>query len=172
MTVYLKRELVRLSIIQQHPPILSDPDEVNCIHAANLLIRWVVARRQPCCSYHSFLSGSRPHLSHNSNDGQTTIKKGKGMFLCSAVSSRPLDRSKRFPFHPPGRPVQSDTNSTSLGRVQPCGNYCVKASDSHISNTVHNHVLVYTAELTGVQWRERKCPSFKMPANGIRTWAL
>ena len=40
-------------------------------------------------------------------------KKGKGMFLYSAVSS-PLDRSKRFTlFALPGRPVHSDTNSAS-----------------------------------------------------------
>ena len=38
------------------------------------------------------------------------------MFLYGAVSS-PLDRSERFTLHPPGRPVHSDTNSTSLGRI-------------------------------------------------------
>ena len=45
------------------------------------------------------------------------------MVLYSAVSS-PLDRSKHFTLHPPGRPVHSGTNSTSLGSIQPCSNYC------------------------------------------------
>ena len=34
--------------------------------------------------------------------------KGKGMFSYSAVSC-PLDNSKRFTLHPPGRPDRSDT---------------------------------------------------------------
>ena len=46
-----------------------------------------------------------------------TKKKGKGMFLYSAVSS-PLDRSKRFTlFAHPDRPVHSDTNSASPGSI-------------------------------------------------------
>ena len=43
-------------------------------------------------------------------------KKGKGVFLYSAVSS-PLDRSKRFTLLLPDRPVHSDTNSASLGSI-------------------------------------------------------
>ena len=38
------------------------------------------------------------------------------MVLYSAVAS-PLDRSKRFTLSSPGRPVQSDTNSASLGSI-------------------------------------------------------
>ena len=46
------------------------------------------------------------------------LKKGKGKFLYSAVSN-PQDCSKRFTLYFPGRPVQSDTISTSLGNIQP-----------------------------------------------------
>ena len=44
-------------------------------------------------------------------------KKGKGMFLYSAVSS-PFDRSKRITlFSLPDRPVHSDTNLASPGSI-------------------------------------------------------
>ena len=42
----------------------------------------------------------------------------KGKFLYSAVSN-PQDSSKRFTHYFPGRPVQSNTISTSLGSIQP-----------------------------------------------------
>ena len=46
------------------------------------------------------------------------LKKGKGKFLYSAVSS-PQDRSKCFTLYFPDRPVHSDTISASLGSIQP-----------------------------------------------------
>ena len=46
----------------------------------------------------------------DTKDTNSSKKKGKGMFLYSAVSS-PLHRSKRFTlFAFPDRPVHSDTN--------------------------------------------------------------
>ena len=31
----------------------------------------------------------------------------------------------------PGRPIHSDTNSTYLGRIQPCSNYSANTNQSH-----------------------------------------
>ena len=50
------------------------------------------------------------------------------------------------PPAPPGKPVISNTSSTSLGSFQPRCNYCAKTIRSHISTTVYNQVLIYTAE--------------------------
>ena len=94
-------------------------------------------------------------------------RKGLGMFLCSAVSS-PLYRSKRFTLHPPGRPVHSNTNLTSLGSIQPCCN-SARTLFTHIFTAVYSHVLIYSADWTGVSWRERKYRSFETAARGIRT---
>ena len=40
---------------------------------------------------------------------------------------------------------------------------------THISTTVYNQVLIYTAESTGALRREWKCSNFEMVAKGIRT---
>ena len=53
---------------------------------------------------------------------------------------------------PSGRPVHSNTNSTSLGSIQPCCNYGAKTT--RISTTVYRQVLIYTAEWTGATWGE------------------
>ena len=45
------------------------------------------------------------------------VSKGKGKFLYSAVYGL-RDCSKRFTLYFPGRPVQSNTVSTSLGSIQ------------------------------------------------------
>ena len=37
--------------------------------------------------------------------------------------------------------------------------------------SIASQVLIYTAAWTGASWRERKCRSFKITANGIRTRA-
>ena len=52
------------------------------------------------------------------------------MFLYSAVSS-PSGHSEHFTNQPLAAP--SDTNSTSLGSIQPRYNYCVKTINSHIA---------------------------------------
>ena len=72
--------------------------------------------------------------------------KGKGMVLYSAVSS-PLDRSKRFTFSSPGRPVHSDT---VLGFSWKHSSHAAIAQRlfTHISTTVYSQVLIYTAEST------------------------
>ena len=72
--------------------------------------------------------------------------KSKGMFLYSAVSS-PLDRSKRFTLSSHGRTVHSDT---VLGFSWTHSSHAAIAQRlfTHISTTVYNQVLNYTAEST------------------------
>ena len=43
---------------------------------------------------------------------------------------------------------------------------------THISTAVCSQVLIYTTGCIGASWRERKCPSFNIVANWIRTRAL
>ena len=51
----------------------------------------------------------------------------------------------RWKTSPPGRPVHSDTNSTSLGSIQPCCNYCTNTIHSHsktiqlLRKSIHSH---------------------------------
>ena len=61
----------------------------------------------------------------------------------------------------PGRPVHSDTNSTSPGSIL--------ATQPLRAETIHSHfhhcqVLIYTAEWTEASWRDRKCPNFETVA--------
>ena len=43
---------------------------------------------------------------------------------------------------------------------------------THLYTVVYNHVLVYTAELTGASWRRLKYSIFETAVNEIRTGAL
>ena len=53
--------------------------------------------------------------------------------LCSYIAQYPvLGLFKALYMSPPGRPVHSNTNSTSLGSIQPCCSYCIKTVRSHI----------------------------------------
>ena len=65
-------------------------------------------------------------------------------------------------------PDHSETNSTSLGRIQPSCNYCVKTTHSYF----HHCLLpgINTAERTKAPWRQRKCPCFQTSAKGILSW--
>ena len=76
------------------------------------------------------------------------IKKGKGKFLYSTVSS-PKNHSKRFTLYFPDRPVHSDTISASLGSIQPYATINARRLLVHISTTVYCQVFIYTAEWTG-----------------------
>ena len=67
---------------------------------------------------------------------------------------------------PPGRPVNSDTNSASPGRILD-----MLQLTANISTTVYSRVLICAAEWTRASWRERKCPNVKTVAKGIRTRA-
>ena len=60
----------------------------------------------------------------------------KGKFLCSAVSN-PQNCSKRFTLYFPGRPIQSDTISTSLESIHPYAaiNARIKAARTLIMNS-------------------------------------
>ena len=72
----------------------------------------------------------------------------KRKFLYSAVSN-PQDWSKRFTLYIPGRPVHSDTISTSLGSIQPYATINARRLLVHISTNVYSQVPVHTAEWTG-----------------------
>ncbi len=69
-------------------------------------------------------------------------------YVLNRVASGLADHSTRVKLHPPGRPVHSDTNSTSLGSIQPC-RYYVRRLFIHISIAVYSQVLTYTAERIG-----------------------
>ena len=75
--------------------------------------------------------------------GFLTCQQGKGMFVCSAVSSLSVGPLKALYTSPH---VHSDTNSTSLGSIQPCCNYCPKNIHSYIFTTVNSQVLINIAE--------------------------
>ena len=62
------------------------------------------------------------------------------MFICSLEFS-PYDHSKHSTLcPPPARPVHSDTNSTSLGSIQPHCSYYKKTVQSHISATAYTFI--------------------------------
>ena len=58
----------------------------------------------------------------------------------------------------PGKPVHSDTHSTSLESILAMQQLRMK--------TIHSQVIIYKAEGTEVSWIERKCPNFKTVAKG------
>ena len=64
--------------------------------------------------------------------------------VCSYIAqtvSCPLDR-----ISPPDRPVHSDINTTSLGSIHPCCNYCAKTIHS-ISIAVASYSFLQLGEL-------------------------
>ena len=74
------------------------------------------------------------------------------MFLHSAELIQSFAPLKVLYTSPPGSPVHSDTNSTTLGSIQPCFNYCAKAIHSEC------HVLqLSTARCSFLQLRELGC---------------
>ena len=75
-----------------------------------------------------------PHLN--------TVVKSMFLYSPSIQSIGPL---KALYTSPPGRPVHSDTNSASQGRIQPRSNY-PRRRFTDISTPVYSHVLIYTAE--------------------------
>ena len=92
-----------------------------------------------------FLSSNPLPSSHNVCRRLDRLSYKKGKFLYSTVSS-PQDRSKRFTLYFPDRPVHSDTNSASLGSIQPYASINVQRLLIHMSTTVYSQVLIYTAE--------------------------
>ena len=69
--------------------------------------------------------------------------EGKGSYISSL-----WDHSKCFTFHPPlpSRRIHSNTNSTSLGSIQPCHNYCTNNTHTYVSTAAYSQILVSTAE--------------------------
>ena len=92
----------------------------------------------------------------------TTLSKSKRKFLYSAVSS-PQDCSKHILL--PGRPVQSNIVSTSLGSIQPYTTINARRLLIHISTTVH------VARYSFIQLSELKQCRVKKPARGFNTTA-
>ena len=90
----------------------------------------------------------------------TCSKKGS-----STVSSS-LDRSKRLTYFAfPGRPVHSDTNTASPGSNLRMQQLCAKTkSRTFPPRSIARYSFIQLRQL-GCQWRERKCPIFKMVAN-------
>ena len=71
----------------------------------------------------------------------------------------------------PDRPVHSGTNSTPLGSIQSCSNYCAKTINSHF----HSCQLYSFMQLSDLGHRganERKCPRFETAAKVIRIQTL
>ena len=91
-------------------------------------------------------------------------KKGKDKFLYSAVSN-PQDCSKRFTLYFPGRPVQSNTISTSLGNIQLYATINARRLLVHISTTVYSQVY------SVIQLRELEQCRVKKIAQGFITAA-
>ena len=84
-------------------------------NARNNIIRKLANSKWGCKA--STLRPSCLALCYSVAEYACPVKKGKGSFLYSAVSS-PLDRSKRFTlFALPDRPVHSDTISASPGSI-------------------------------------------------------
>ena len=79
------------------------------------------------------------------------LKCKRGQFFYSAVSN-PQDCSKRFTLYFPGRPVQSNTISTSLGSI--CCNYSKKASRTHIHH-LSRHSFTQLSELEQCRVKKR-----------------
>ena len=102
-----------------------------------------VNQLSPGC--HGFVSSSSPDFVSSSCPGFVK-KKGKGMFLYSAVSS-PLDRSKRFTLSSPDRPVHSDTVLCFSWKHSSHAAIAQRLF-THISTTVYSQVFIYTAEST------------------------
>ena len=62
---------------------------------------------------------------------------------------------------PPGRPIHSGTNSTSLGRILARQQLCAKTIHSNISTTVYSRILTHTVERTEAQRRKQNYPNSK-----------
>ena len=94
----------------------------------------------------------------------------KGKFSYSTVSG-PQDCSKRFYTLLP-RSVHSDTISTSLGSIQPYVTINARRLLIHISTTVYNWVLIYTAERNGAISSKTNLPKVLTLQHRIRTRVL
>ena len=60
--------------------------------------------------------------------------------VLSYIAPYTICSTTQSPYNsPPGRSIHSDTNSASLGRIQPCCNYYKKTIHSHnLAQSVHN----------------------------------
>ena len=73
---------------------------------------------------------------------------------------------------PPGRPVQSDTNSTSVGSILATLQLSAKTKSlTFPPPSIARYSYMQLSE-PGRQCRERKCPIFETVATWIRTMAL
>ena len=86
------------------------------------------------------------------------------MLLYGAVSSR-LEHSKRFTLYPPGRPMHSDSNSTSLGSIQPRCNYCM---NSAIFQPIARNSFNQLSKL-GHHWENENARASKQQQSGFES---
>ena len=88
-----------------------------------------------------FPTGLPIHVWH-----QVKVKVKVKVKVSSYIAQYPILRDclKCFTLYFPGRPVQSDTISTSLGSTHPYATINVRRLLVHISTTVYSQVLIYT----------------------------
>ena len=94
----------------------------------------------------------------DSGTNRSKCKKGKGMFLYSAVS-RQLARSKRFTLHRLFIPAPTQLLWEAF----------LPITRKEYSLTLP---ALSIARYSFIQWRERRCPNFETVAGGVRTRAL
>ena len=88
--------------------------------------------------------------------------KGKNVvFIQRSIQS--VGPLKALYTSPPGRPVHSDTDSTSLESILATMQLRAKTIHSHF----HHRLFIYTGEWTEASWRERKCPNFETVAKWV-----
>ena len=84
-----------------------------------------------------------------------TVKRKKGKFLYSAVSS-PQDRSKRFTLYFPDKNFHWYTISASLGSIQPYATINARRLLVHISTTIYSQILIHLyswMNWSNVEWK-------------------
>ena len=110
---------------------------------------------------HSMALSVRVHVLYH-------CKKGKGSFyIVISVVSSPLDGSNRYTlFASPGRHVNSDTNSASLGSILAMQQ--LRATTKSLTFpplSIARYSFIQLSQL-GRQWRERKFQIFETVAKG------
>ena len=99
-----------------------------CAQSEVLMVRKTSCYRSCCFHHDQYVLGCQGWTKH------VLFPQSKGKFLYGAVSN-PQDSSKRFTHYFPGKPVQSNTISTSLGSIQPYATITARRLFVHISNS-------------------------------------
>ena len=68
--------------------------------------------------------------------------------VCSYIAQYPVRWTTQSALHlTPGRPDHSGTNSTSLGSIQPCRNYCKETFHRHFHRCLYPGTHLQLSEL-------------------------